>query len=944
MFNTFYATPLTDLFYNLFRSVEEQPPVISGYPRLSREDYFQMFFPEELCALYLSKTKSNLTWFFNNDSKNKAIKRTLIRMLNQGTQPILNATHQKCQNILWPQAQHAAFDRKALWAVLAGVKIQGEDYRKLSITENSVSSDSVSKLRSFFEADPSAALARLILTLAVVPDAPDSMLEEIWATSRPVSVPQDADGLIRHGNLLYLNDQHEQAFRIYEKVAQLLSRPAQTPEESAMYCRMGIMLGTGDGHYRDEKKARHYLELGCLEENPESYYLLAKYTDGPQADSALAQAAALNHTPALRELGNACFYGQGRKKDLEKARQCFLQGMTDISEAGAYCAYMFGRICEERKDIPAALHSYRIAMEHGYSEAYERLMDLGWLPRTGAEASQMQDAPLRYCVTNGLTGSNRTFVASLTGPLQVTVAGECTASALGNQVTLLPQPQMDAAQSAAQLAQALFTDDREVFPRLDIALLSQDQQDNLNQAIAVLGALEQAALRLGRRKEEMVDCVTIYVEAEHTYASLMLDAAYAAARCAAFSLRLCDPNRDSADQLFYNAPLFLPCLRNPETEQLHLVILGTSPAAMAVLQRAVSLPLTEKHSVTISVLGEDAEVMAQQFDALCPGIASAPPSVLRSVPVFHQCSLKTGQAAALLRQLKANRLAQNEDPGCEAAEILSRGNYFVIAAGEDSLNIRLGTQLRVELLKLDPTFRKLPFIAVHVHNAAAARLAGNIAADAKDKVYSWHSQYDLFCFGSEEQYSWQNLNSDPIELLAEKIHLLYAGDAPSRRTALGSYYRRQYNRDSSRALAIYLSYHCFAAGIALPDWKMYAIAEQIAQMGSAYGQYLKEPDRLEAAARMEHTRWNCFMLSSGWEQATSSQVATYVQRGNPTHQLYLGKLHPFLCAWEDLASREILKDVEEAVHSLLPEKKIYDPRIADRETVLSIPRLLDPAK
>lgn len=923
-------TTLNDLFYALFRPEEGRTAVIQGHPRLAREDYFQMFFPEELCRQYLTKTKSNMTWFFNDDNKNKAIKRTLIRMLGSGIQPIVSTMHHKCREILWPDAQHAAFQKEELWEVLSHVYVPSALNARLYITEQAGKrQDGVCGLRSFFEADPAAALARIILTLAVASDAPEEMMAQVWSQKKQDLSNWEGEttpeGLSRQGRLQYLSGQHEQAFQSFEKAAKLLSRAAQTREESQLYCQMGMMLATGDGHYRDEQAARQYLELGCLEENPESYYLLAKYAEGKQAREALEKAANLGHIAAVRELGNAWYSGKDCQKNLEKAKKCFQQGLTDKGDDGAYCAYMLGRIYEQEQALAAAVSAYRIAQENGSQEAAERLMQLNHFELPVQQHPQAQEQPQaeQYCLVNSTEGQNRRFVDSLPGHWQVTQMAEGSiAEALG------------------PLAEKIFTPERETFPELVIALLSEDQEQNLYQAAQVLRTLEQYVLKLGQRKRDAAQAVMIYVRAEREYGGWMLDAAFAGLQSVAFPLRLCDPAYDSADQLFHRAPLFLPCLKHRETDTVRLVVLGTTPEAMAVVQRAISLPLSQQCQVNIHVLGENSAQMEQRFAEQCPGVMGASSAICRSIPVFRECALSQGEVSRLLRELKQKRMAQKEMPSSETAEALGQGNYFVVAAGDDRENIRLAIRLRTELLKLDPTFSNRPFIAVQVRDPMAAWLTGNISADGKNRIYSWHNQYDLFCFGAEDQYTYGNLKQDVLEKRAQEVHLQYAGPEQHRQKALSSYYRRQYNRDSSRMVALYAHYRLFAAGITLPDWKLYSLPDEEKRLAEQYGQWLEEKSNEEAAARLEHERWNCFMLATGWERAMASQVETYVQRGNPSHQLYLGKLHPFLCPWEDLASGELLKAVSEAVHSRLPEKKIHDPRVEDAQTARNAVGLL----
>ena len=81
---------LNDLFAALFRPAEGGQPVIFQPQRPLREALFALFFPEALTRQYADKSKSNLTWFFNDDRRNKAIKRTLIAMLEKDPRQVVD--------------------------------------------------------------------------------------------------------------------------------------------------------------------------------------------------------------------------------------------------------------------------------------------------------------------------------------------------------------------------------------------------------------------------------------------------------------------------------------------------------------------------------------------------------------------------------------------------------------------------------------------------------------------------------------------------------------------------------------------------------------------------------------------------------------------------------------------------------------------------------------
>ena len=109
---------LNDLFAALFRPAEGESPVIRQPRRPLREALFGMFFPDALVEQYADKSKSNLTWFFTSDARNKSVRRSLIALLRQDAGAVVADTHRKCRRALWPRTGHAVFDGAALRAVL----------------------------------------------------------------------------------------------------------------------------------------------------------------------------------------------------------------------------------------------------------------------------------------------------------------------------------------------------------------------------------------------------------------------------------------------------------------------------------------------------------------------------------------------------------------------------------------------------------------------------------------------------------------------------------------------------------------------------------------------------------------------------------------------------------------------------------------------------------
>ena len=139
--------------------------------------------------------------------------------------------------------------------------------------------------------------------------------------------------------------------------------------------------------------------------------------------------------------------------------------------------------------------------------------------------------------------------------------------------------------------------------------------------------------------------------------------------------------------------------------------------------------------------------------------------------------------------------------------------------------------------------------------------------------------------------------------------------------------------------------------MAFADWHDYAADVSWEALCRRFEDWLearewKEPDRiveekarrLERLARYEHGRWNRFMISRGWLPASLEQMLAYIQRGNGRHQLYIAKLHPFICSWERLgeagdAPTGIQKEYNAIMRQVRPDRTPMDIRGIDRENV-----------
>lgn len=918
---------LNDLFSALFKPSEGAGPIVRQPQRPLREDLFALFFPDALVKQYADKSKSNLTWFFNSDPRNKSVRRSLLALLARDLPGTVADTHRKCHEALWPRAGHPVFEAAALKAALLSARLPGALDGRLGVIRGEDGGPGL--LARFFAVDEAAALARLLLTLAVAGDAPAETVAALWRGDLGGDIDflksdESLAGSLRYARLLDLQGKHEKAFEGYERVAKQLDRPAQTMDESALYARLGEMLFTGEGCLRDEKAALRYDELSLFDGNPRAYWQLGRHATGSPAREAMERAAELGYGPAIRELGDAWYSGSARLatlKNLESARRCYQRGLGLSGGDGAYCAYMLGRLYEGQGERAAAVNAYRVAQESGSAEAAERLARLDWMLEAPSEPEAPRPAlpaQKRYCLANDLTGANRVFLEGLRGQWDVTVCGEAANAPQGAKVSALaPEKALRA------LSQGVYWGGAPQFPELQIALLSADGRQNLRQAVAVLGELQRLAQSLGDRAWDLVDAVEIFVLAEHDYAELLLDAAFAGMGELYFKLRLCDPALDAADALFTQAPLFLPRLNAAPDAPVRLKVIGGGDAALAVLRRAIALPLPEGIERGADVYGEGAARLEKRFRQLCPGVSAAPELLSGAMPAFHEVDYD----------------------GLLEADGLLAGDYYVVATDDDALNLKLAVALRAALLRADLEAERRPFIAVYTPHALEGWLAGSLSAgpESGGKTAGWCAQYELFPFGMMDMYAPDALHRDALERRARQAHMLFIGlpnTRDARHAAMGGYYRRQFNRDVARAAAQSLVYRLHLAGIDLKGWRLYGAADEEARLGERYSRWLKEDDHLLLATRDEHLRRNRLWLSLGWSPATVGQVTAYVRRGNPGHLLYPAKLSPFICPWEALESGELLRDLRDALRARFPEKSVPDPRKDEEASVRDTEALL----
>ncbi len=389
------------------------------------------------------------------------------------------------------------------------------------------------------------------------------------------------------------------------------------------------------------------------------------------------------------------------------------------------------------------------------------------------------------------------------------------------------------------------------------------------------------------------------------------------------------------------------------TCRMDVAVFGDHPGIVQLCKDMIAsaqIEDSESFPFSLTVIGENADLLEEKLLSDCPGIADPPEGLVVEAPLFVKMRAQSREFQELLRVSPVKERTPEKE--ALANRIQSAGCIFVYSK-EENRNLTLSMYLREWYLKTDPAFARLPLIAAYCEKKERAEQMRTLTAGAEKAGFGWFNNYRIEAFGTMEQlFSYDAVARNRIERRALQLHFTYYTFTvrADRFRAEHDYFSRSYNRDSSMMNALALPYRLFSAGAAFADWRDYAqdiswdvLAEQFEswleardlQEGDGQGE---ARDRLERLAAYEHGRWNRYMLSRGWMPASMAQMLAYIQRGNGRHQLYIAKLHPFLCCWKDLgeageAPSGIQKEYSSIMRQLRPDRTPADIRGIDRENV-----------
>lgn len=373
-------------------------------------------------------------------------------------------------------------------------------------------------------------------------------------------------------------------------------------------------------------------------------------------------------------------------------------------------------------------------------------------------------------------------------------------------------------------------------------MVSDDEEKNLIQSLELIDKYKKRS----RTK--------IYVINKNAETPVVLDSTDKGK----ITVEIINENERAIFNLLDDKPLFLDSIDNT----ISILIVGCGNVGKEFLRDAVWCSILPGYKTRILVVDKDADRIRENINVEMPDL------------------LNNYDIAFINEDIKSNKALN---------EIKKRNNinYILVSMENDDKNIETSLLLRNLFLR---EFDREPVINLFIENEFKQE---QILRLSNEKGIS----YNLNAFGStSDLYDNHSIINSELEKLAIQIHLSY--DPEDKK--LKRYNLREYNKRSSRAIALHIKY------------KWYSILKD------KYSDDIKENQRLfkemysskveKILVKNEHARWNAYMRSIGYVTASIDDVKNYYSKTD--HYIYyLAKMHPALVDFDELdnTSKELSK-------------------------------------
>lgn len=881
------ATDLDDFIKSLLgqgkdrKAIIELPENCSEVEgRLNRQERVLFFMPDSFAATVREKeSPSYYSWILHNHRLANAVfeKNAMIFMKNY--EAIIDEMDGKFEKIMSEEI-NAFYDRDGLRELLNRYCVQ--------YSELKVHPECKNTMELLFSTKPYKALSRMLLVLELgthVSDCLKLILPEYYsALDTQKNVEDFGNGVedgFRYGEYLYEIGQKDKAYEAFCKLLKRSSEKGYGEIAGKLNWRIGKMLQEGSGCGANPTQAVYHFMQASKTYPLADYELYLCYRNGigcsvdeNKAKTRLMKGVEEKEEHAVRDYVRYLYYGDSALDIVAEPEKIFPlleQGMLN----DAACMFYYGKyLTDVDQGSSEGRYYIECAAKAGISEAVRELL-MNQSAEIEPESTKLTDFGENFeCIVNSQNEITSRFTKNF--------------YERKNVVKLYEKDNVKKYVYAGK-------NRRQIFYFFD-----DNQKKNLSDCLEILRMLKEDLLKKYADftyAEKVAKNVDIYIRNDDEYAEKIIDNMLAGMLERYVRVHICNIKKDAARTLYSNAPLFIPYLKKPENTELNLVIIGSAINCFYLLRSAIGIAYMNR-KINISVICDKASKVEQYMDIYCPGVK-------KHKDLISECNIRyINEPADNVRSIDfmTNMDGQNDI----LKETVFRGNYFIAALENGYENAELGMKLREMLLRAGDDFERFPFIAAYCPECELENILSVNTVGNQSIGYQWYNNYNIFSFGNEtELYSWDRLVDNEYERQALLLHLSYYGkkiesDEEAYYSACRDFYGRSYNRDSSINCAISVIYRMFMAGIVLDDWRQYGIKSMVKKLADEYEEWLEDNKNLQEATCHEHSRWNWYMISQGWLRAQISQVAAYMQKGNPRHQLDIAKLHPYLCSFAEL--------------------------------------------
>ena len=336
---------------------------------------------------------------------------------------------------------------------------------------------------------------------------------------------------------------------------------------------------------------------------------------------------------------------------------------------------------------------------------------------------------------------------------------------------------------------------------------------------------------------------------------------------------------DEIQSSLYHLLIKHPLYENAQNNNIKALIVGLGNIGKEAFKSIMWCGQMPKYTLEMNVIEKDEEkIKAVSFEC---------PEIFEHAEQYHlNCYLND------IRELEINK---------ELQEKLKDTNYVIIATGNEENNIKIAKNIRRIFLENSSIE---PEIFIWMEESIK-----------KEKVKNIRNYFVFKTFGDyNEIYGAIRKNSE-LEKLAIKLHLNYNDKDKD----LVEYNKIEYNKKSSRAMALHLKYKLY------PYIKR---DENDKMINGEIDRILQDEHILAEITESEHNRWLTYLRTEGYKFEPKEIAEKYFIKVGKLREHFL-KMHPALVEWNQLD--EVKKSISEIENK--PEK---DMKESTKESIIKM--------